>query len=326
LNLSFGVLGRLLPGLLLGLVALAENGRAQGLPEMTPINPVASSRSGLYFLPLREPAPGRWVSSIAVDYASAIEYNTELPASYILDSELMRLSLGVSRDLGPRTFLKLDAALSGAYAGFLDGFLDWYHGALGIHMGERARRPRDRFLYRIVLPDGRTFQRRPDNLFLQDLRVGVGYRLNPLLQTVLSATLPTATGPAGYGRGVPSFNVLNTIGIPLSHRTYYEGSAGLGYTPEYGGLSGFQQTTFLALTSGFRVAVWGRQSLFANLFYHSPYYHDTGFPGLDRRELSLDFGWILHARAGSEWRVGMTEDLEPGGPGIDLVFRFGRAF
>jgi hypothetical protein len=87
-----------------------------------------------------------------------------------------------------------------------------------------------------------------------------------------------------------------------------------------------QRQFFLALTSGLRMAVWGRQSLFANLFYHSPYYHDTTLPALDRRELSLDFGWLVQTRAGTEWRIGMTEDLEPGGPGVDLVFRFGRGF
>ena len=66
---------------------------------------------------------------------------------------------------------------------------------------------------------------------------------------------------------------------------------------------------------GSRWRFWGRQSLYANLFYHSPYYHDTTLPALDRRDLSLDFGWILATRSGREWRIGLTEDLEPSGPG-----------
>jgi hypothetical protein len=74
------------------------------------------------------------------------------------------------------------------------------------------------------------------------------------------------------------------------------------------------------------VAVWKHNSLFANLFYHTPYYHDTTLRSLDRRELSLDFGWIVKTGMGGEWRVGMTEDLEPGGPGVDLVVRVGRTF
>jgi hypothetical protein len=106
----------------------------------------------------------------------------------------------------------------------------------------------------------------------------------------------------------------------------YEGSFSVGFTPAHGALRQNQREVFASASSGLRARVWGRQSLFANVFYHSPYYHGTTLPSLDRRELSLDFGWILQTRRGGEWRVGMTEDLEPGGPAVDLVFRFGRSF
>lgn len=311
---------------LLLLLATPAAGWGQGLPELAPLNPVGSSRSGLYFQPFRDPAPGRWIAAIALDYASLIEYN-ELPqASYVLDSEVLRMSLGLSRDLGSRTFLALGASVDGAYAGFMDGFLDWYHRALGIKVSERDSRPKDQFLYTIALPDGSTVSRARSDLFLQDVRVGLGIRHSPMLQSVVSLTLPTATGPAGYGRGVPSVSLLNTLRAQLAPPLVYEGSFGLGFTPSHGSLPSRQREAFVAATSGLRVHLWGRQSVFANLFYHSPYYHDTTLPSLDRRELSLDFGWILHTRQGKEWRIGMTEDLEPGGPGVDLVFRFGRTF
>lgn len=298
----------------------------QGLPEFAPLNPMSSSRSGLYYQPFREPAPGRWTAALAVDYASVIEYNRLIQADYILDSELLRISLGLSRDLGVHSFLLVDASIEGAYAGFLDGFLDWYHGALGIEVSERERRPRDRFLYTVTSPDGSTVSRSRSDFFLQDLRLGVGFRSGSMLQTVLSLTLPTSTGPLGYGRGVPSLALLNTIRSRLDPRLLYEGSWGVGFTPSFGRLPEGQRELFLAITSGLRLRVWGRQSLFANLFYHSPYYHETTLPALDRRELTLDFGWILETRRGGEWRVGLTEDLEPGGPGVDLVLRLGRTF
>jgi hypothetical protein len=314
-------------GFMVLLLVLPGTGvRAQGLPTITPINPVSSSRSGLYFQPYRTPSPGRWVTSLSLDYGSAIEYNHVHTADYILDSELLRVSLGLSRDLGSRAFLLFDGSIAGAYDGFMDGILDWYHGALGIRMGERERRPKDSFLYRISFPDGRTVQRSGSNLFLQDIRVGFGVRPTAMLQAVFSMTLPTSTAPAGYGRGVPSANVLTTLRAPLGQRVWYEGSAGAGYTPRHGAFSDRQKELFVAVTSGIRIAVWGRHSLFANLFYHSPYYQATTLPSLDRRELSLDFGWILHTKGAGEWRVGMTEDLEPGGPGIDLVLRVGRVF
>ena len=307
-------------------LATPRPSQAQGLPEFGPLNPVGSSRSGLYFQPFREPETGSWRHAVALDYGSVIEYNRLDQADYVLDSEVLRLSFAASRDIGKRTFLALSVSVGGAYAGFLDGFLDWYHGKLGIRISEREQRPQDRFLYSITLPDGRTVTRARRDLFLGDVRAGLGIRVNSQLQTVLSVTLPTSTGPEGYGRGVPSVAVLNTLRAQLTPRLIYEGSFGVGVTPAHGRLGDLQNPAMLAVSSGLRHRIWANQSLFGNLFYHSPYYHNTTLPALDRRELSLDFGWILQTRGGGEWRVGLTEDLEPGGPGVDLVFRVGRTF
>ena len=311
--------------LILALVA-PRSGQGQGLPELAPINPVATARSGLYFQPYRNPAPGRWVTALSLDYASIIEYNPPPPGDYVLDAEVMRFSLDVARDLTPHTFIAVRTSLEGAYAGFMDGFLNWYHGLLGIRVREREQRPPDQFLYTITLPDGTGVRRARSNLFLQDLRVGLGIRYTPRLQSMISLTLPTSTGPDGFSKGVISVGVLNTFRAPLNRRVVYEGSFGVGFTPTYGILQRNQRETFATASSGLRARVLGRQSLFANVFYHSPYYHDTTLPALDRKELSLDFGWILRTRRGGEWRVGMTEDLEPGGPAVDLVFRFGGSF
>jgi hypothetical protein len=313
-------------GLLLAGLALPGPGRAQGLPSYAPVNPVAASRSGLYFQPYQEPHAGRWTTSVALDYANAIEYNQLPAASYILDSEILRLRLRVARDLDRRAFLQLDTDVGGAYNGFLDGFLDWYHGLLGIHIPERDKRPRDTFLYEMTLPGRATIQRRSSDLFLGDVRAGLGIRLTPKLQTLLSITLPTTTGPAGYGRGTLSASLINSLRLVLNPRVVYEGSLGFGYTPSHGELASVERTVFVAASSGLRYRFWGRQSLYANLFYDSPYYHGTTLPGLDRRDLELDFGWLLATRRGPEWRIGMTEDPEPGGPGVDLTFRLGVGF
>lgn len=299
---------------------------AQGLPGLAPVNPVAASRSGLSFEPYRDYRPGRWTVDLALDYASVIESNTYPGATFLLDTELLRLRAGVSRDLGPRAFVLMDGELAGAYGGFLDGFLDWYHGVLGIEIPERDERPVNDFIYTVELPDGRSALRRPSDLYLGDLRVGLGLRVSPVLQSVVAVTLPTATAPAGYSRGVASLNLLNTVRAPVNPRLIYEGSFSLGYTAAHGAFSDTQRELLVAASSGLRLRFWGRQSLYGNLFYHSPYYENTSLPSLDQRELSFDFGWLLTTRGGMEWRLGMTEDLEPRGPAIDLVFRLGTSF
>lgn len=308
------------------IAAPAGDALGQGLPSYAPLNPMGSSRSSLYFQPFVDPSPGAWDMALTMDYASTIEYNRLPPADYVLDSELLRLNLSARRDLGRRTFLLLDVPFGGAYSGFMDGFLDWYHGTLGITVIERERRPTDQFLYTVTLPDGETVSRSRSDFFLGDLRLGLGVRHQGGVQTVVSLTLPTSTGPEGYGRGVPGVAVLNTLRRQLAPKLLYEGSVGLGFTPRHGAFLEGQREMFLAATSGLRIRIWDRHSVFGNLFYHSPYYRNTTLPALDGRELSLDFGWILETSGGDEWRFGLTEDLEPGGPGVDLVLRVGRTF
>lgn len=299
---------------------------AQGLPAYRPINPVAASRSGLAFEPFREPVPGRWRMDLGVEYASTIEHNVLRESSFFLDSELLRLRATASRDLGRRTFLLAEAELLGAYAGVLDGFLEWYHGLLGIEIPERERRPRNDFLYAADLDDGGRMLRRPGDLFLGDLRLGAGIRLHPQVQTVFALSIPTNSGPAGYGREVVSASLLNTLRLPITSRLVFEGSLSGGYTPSHGALAEIQREVFVAGSTGLRWRVWGSQSLHGNLFVHSPYYRGAGLPALDQRELSFDFGWILVGNDGKELRFGMVEDFEPSGPAVDFIIRAGLGF
>jgi hypothetical protein len=311
---------------LLFLLLLPECTSAQGLPAFRPLNPVGASRSGVSFEPFRPQRAGRWVADVGLEYGSTIEYNVLPQATFLLDSELLRVRGAVSRDLSASTFVLAEAELLGAYAGIFDGLLEWYHDLLGIEIPERERRPRNDFLYAADLAGRGPLLREPGDFFLGDVRVGAGLRVHPWLQSMVALTLPTNTGPAGYGRGEVSASLLNTARLPLTPRLVFEGSLSGGYTPAHGPLAEWQREVFLGGSSGLRWRFWGRQSLYGNLFLHSPYYHDTALPSLDRRDLSLDFGWILAGNGGRELRVGMTEDLEPGGPAVDLVVRLGGRF
>jgi hypothetical protein len=325
----------LLTALGLGAVPLAAQAPAgapplPGPPAYEPMNPAVRSRTGLYFQPWQpRPAAGRRATRLSVDYASSIEANAvaaERGPRALIDAELLRLSAGVTHELGGDAFALADVSLDGAYAGFLDGFLDWYHGLLGITMPERDDRPSNAFAYEVVTPDGGRVARRPSALHLGDVRLGLGKRHGSRAQSVVSVTVPTATGPGGYGRGVLTVNVLETLRLPVAKTLVLEAAAGAGYSPREGELADYQRTVMYSAATGLRWRPWGRQTVFATLFYGSPAYEGTRLPALDRRELSLDFGWSLITKDGREWRLGMTEDMEPSGPGIDLVFRMGTTF
>ncbi|HET7023807.1 MAG TPA: DUF3187 family protein [Gemmatimonadales bacterium] len=298
-----------------------------GLPAHYSINPVAVSRSGLYFEPYRSPHPG-WRYAVQLDYGNMIEYGAAIDGRvYLLDAEAATFHLNVGRDLGARTFVIADVPVRSVYAGVMDGFLDWYHNLIGIPIPERQLRPRNQFEYRVELPNGDTLVRHRLDPSLGDIRLGLGVRHSDAVQSVLSITLPTTTGAEGYGRATPSVSLLNTWRARWHPRLRYEGSLDVGYTPATGGpMAQYQHTTFLALTSGVRWNFAGVSSMFGNLYYHSSYYGGTGFASLDHPELSFDYGFIFRTHAGGEWRLGMTEDLIPTSPAIDVVFKVGRSW
>jgi hypothetical protein len=269
-----------------------------------------------------EPAPG-WQVTILTDYANTIELTRNAPAGLLLDTELLRVDATLTRDIGSQAFALVALPVQGAYDGFLDGFLNWYHDLTGLEVAGRDQRPPDTFAYELDLPDGRRLVHDPSALFLGDIRIGAGLRHSHHWQSVASITLPTSTSPAGYGRGTVSANAVTTVRAGFWKRFSYEGSFGLGFTPKHGELDRFQRTWFALASSGVRARFLGPLSLYTNLIYHSPPYHDTRLRALDHRELTLDLGGIFKFAHGPEWILGLTEDLEPGGPAIDLSFRIG---
>lgn len=303
------------------LLTAAEPAAAQGLPPYLAVNPVLTSRSGLYFQPYVD-RTGGWQVGLLLDYASAVELAENGRGRFVLDAELLRLDATVTRDFGP-AFAGVSATLKGAYDGFLDGFLDWYHNLTGLRVANRERRPRNVFAYDLELADGRSVTRTTAAAFLGDVRLLAGHRHTPHWQSTLSVTLPTTTGPDGYDRQVPSASAITTLRAPLGGRVGFEGSLGVGVTPRHGPIEDLQRTLFASASAGIRYRFWGRQAAFVNLFYQSPSYRGTGIRALDQRELTLDYGFLLRARKGPEWFLGMTEDLEPKGPAIDLSFRIG---
>lgn len=297
---------------------------AQGLPPYASMNPMVFSRTGLATQPYVAPGRG-WRVTALVDYASPIEYSAP-PSSttgYLLDAELLRADVTVTRELGKRSFLLGQVGLNAAYDGFLDGFIDWYHDLFGFPTGARKIRPRNRFGDSLGIPGSPSIVRPKPGAYLGDLRLGAGFRHSSHWQTMVSATVPTSTGPEGFRRGTFSINAVTTLRSDFGGRFTYEGTLGAGITPSYGDLREFQQTTFLLVSQGLRARVTGPLHLYTNLIYHSALYRDTGISELDARELTIDLGGFFKFRRGPEWIVGLTEDLEPSGPAIDVSFRLG---
>lgn len=316
------VLRRPIP-LALALALSASPLGAQSLPPHRPLNPMAASRSSLALQPYQAYSPYRRSLAISVEYGNAIEYErpADSAAAYLLDAELMRTTVAYTRDLSPRLFVTLQGEVLGSYAGFADGFFRWYHDLIGYYQPEREIRPRNTYGNELDLPDGTTIVPEPTPLALGDMRATFGVRHTLAQQTAFTVTLPTATGSGRFGRGTAGLAAVHTLRLQPLRRMIFEGTIGAGFTPRHGPTSDYQRTAFASGSTGIRIRLWGGQSVYGYFFYHSPYYRGTGLPSLDGSEATGDFGWIMRDRRGREWRIGMSEDLGPGDPGIDLILK-----
>lgn len=296
---------------------------AQGLPPLRPINPIIASRSALGFEGLT-PAPARWRWALTVDHASIIESETLPTESLLFDGEVTRAELTVQRTVGQRAFVTVRVPVERAGDGFLDGFVDWWHELFGFDQFVNDTRPNGLYDYRLREPDGTQRSWEAGSTSLGDVRIGAGLRHGPRWQTVLVAALPTSGRPDGFRRGALGLALTTLGGGHLgSDRLWWEGSAGMGFTPARGALAERQRTWFATASSGVRWRVVGQQSIYANAVFHSSAYRDTELSMLGGNDLTLDYGFLLRPGRGPDIHLGMTEDLFPYGPGVDFSFRLG---
>jgi hypothetical protein len=314
---------RSLPLTLLLLSAAPLTG--QEIAPYVPVSPVLASRSPLYAQPFVAPRPG-WQARVVVDYTNAIEKGiaTDRRES-LLDAELLQVDLWLVRDLSPTVFVLGNVAVRGGYDGHLDGFLNWYHEAIGLPVPARNERPENEFAWNAELPDGRTFSRERPGTLLGDARVGAGVRLGARTQLVGALVLPTATASQeDWGLGTIGTSVAFTTNLATTDRVAADAGLTVGTAAAKGELAAYQRTTFVGGMAALRWRFWGRQALYGTLFLQRSPWQDTGFAMWDDPEVTIDFGGFVNLGKGwPELQLGVTEDLLPRGPAVDVGFKIG---
>ena len=318
----FGAM-RLLPLIAVVVVASAS---AQDIPPYVPANPVLGSRSALYAQSFISPHAG-WQTRFLVDYYNVIEVSQNavvLPLRQsILDAEVLQADLWATRDISPKVFVVVNLPVRGGYDGAFDGVLNWYHKALGLRVPARDQQPKNVFEWSFVLPDS-TVNRTKPGTFVGDVRAGIGWRFGRA-QVVATLTLPTATlDDDGWTRHVIGGSVAITDDLVRTTRIVLNASASTGFTPTHGALAKYQRSVFAGGLVSARWRFAGEQAVFSTVWAQSGNWKNTGFTGMDNPEVSMDFGFLL--RVGKRWpelQLGMTQDLVPRGPALDVGLTVG---
>jgi hypothetical protein len=298
---------------------------AQDIPPYVPANPLLASRSALYGQSYILPRPG-WQFRFVSDYYNAVEVSQTPganPRQSSFDAEVLQADLWVTHDLTPRIFVLANLPIRGAYSGFLDGFLIWYHHLIGLAVPARDNLPRDTFQWGLVLPDTMIDRSKPGT-FIGDLRGGIGLRLGRA-EVIATATVPTATiGDGGWTRHAVGTSLALVDDLVRTSRLVVDASASAGITPVEGRLAKYQRSAFASGLLNLRWRFAGQQSVFGGIWAQSSNWKGTGFDAIDDAEVVTDFGFLLHVgRRWPELQLGMTQDLVPKGPALDVGFTVG---
>jgi hypothetical protein len=95
------------------------------------------------------PPAGEWRAAGALDYSAVFFQHESREWDFLIDLEMTTFNLAVTRGVLPRVALSFDLAVVNMSGGFLDGFLESYHNALGVPNYGRESRPKDKFAYRV---------------------------------------------------------------------------------------------------------------------------------------------------------------------------------
>ena len=293
-----------------------------GAPILTPMDPLEYERSALFSPPVLMPK-GCFAFSVRLDYASAIQLYNNQPNSVLLDAEVGHLTFAGALKLSPSVFLFGMGGVQGAYAGFMDGFLNAYHALLGVHYYARDIRPLNKFAYYFQSGVER-YNFKPVGLQLLDTTLGVGWMLAPSLQLLTVMVLPTAWVD-GYAAHAVQFGAMLSWQTPLFWSwLQFQGTVGLGATPRAsGGLpEKYQNVVFASFSTGLKARLSEGNFLYTNFFFQSPIYRNTGDNPLDGYDGSLDFGWMYRWPSRWEFWAGITENPIDG-IALDVVFTLG---
>ena len=154
------------------------------------------------------PAAGALRSAVSLDYSSIYFDRHTAQWDYLMDMEAMIADLSFEYAVTSRFALRLDAPLVNMSGGFLDGFLEDYHNALGVPNYGRENRPPNSFAYQVG-KGGRTWiEGASGGLHLADMTLSAQWNLlaNDAARTwhvtlMGSLKLPTGEPDQGFGSG-----------------------------------------------------------------------------------------------------------------------------
>jgi Protein of unknown function (DUF3187) len=312
-------------GFLMVLATAAQAGASFG-PLQT------SNRLPLHLLflkprPVRADVPvrGELEATLAAEYSNTYFNQHNERWDVLMDMEMLITEVSLVYGLTSKAALRLDLPMVSMGGGFLDGFLENYHDAIGVGNYGREERPKNEYAYRVSKNGLPWIKGQSESLQIADLTVSAQFQLMKARgkqdmsgSVLVSLKLPSGNPDRALGSGAVDSGIYVPIRWSADPWTLYlmPGAAIIG-SPHTRGARVSVRNSY-ALFGGVAYDYSTRMTWLVQLNYYTSPIEKTGLDYLDQGSLELDIG--LHRQLASDWlmEVAFSEDLTRALPDFNL--------
>jgi hypothetical protein len=277
--------------------------------------------------PVKADLPGRgeFEAALALEYGNTFLEQRNDSWDVLLDMEMMVIDFSAVYGLTSKIAIHLNMPIVSLQAGFLDGFLENYHDALGTSNYGREKRPKNNLGYRIVKDGLLWVQGQEGSMQLADMTISTQFDLietagaKPMSGSLLlSLKLPTGDSTRGLGSGRFDAGVYLPVRWAFSPWSLYAmpGAAFISNPDTDGAHISARHSYSLFCGTGYDYSDHTTWLLQFN-YYSSPI-EETGLDELDQGALELAVGF--HHRLADDWLIefAFCEDLTLAVPDFNL--------
>ena len=271
------------------------------------------------------PPQGDLETTLALEYSNTFFDYQNSRWNALMDMEMLVTDLSVVYGLTPKLALRLDLPFVSMGGGFLDGFLENFHDAIGTSNYNRQNRPKNTFGYRVT-KDGRLWLQGDDGTMqMADITVSTqialtqpGNKRKIAGSLLLGLKLPTGDSDRGLGSGQFDAGIYLPLRWSSNRWAFFAmpGAAFIG-DPDTQGADIAARNSF-SLFGGVAYDYSQKTAWLIQLNYYTSPVEQTGLNELDRGALELDIGF--HHRMAEGWilEFAFCEDLTLALPDFNL--------
>lgn len=253
--------------------------------------------------------------SFGLSHSSVYVIESSAAWTVNLDLEVTELAVRYKKVFPDLFEAGVEIPLYRPIAGFMDGFLDWYHSSFGFPDYGRSERPKNDFLYEIRHNGAVVVQGVNGRAGLGDVRLSLKRLVSggdPLVSVMATLELPTGEAETGYGNGSIDTAFSAMIDTRLSDVVMTYINLGVVFPGDLKARQTEPLNTFAHGGVGLEGSFWNRFSVLAQVSVQGSPYPATGIRQVDNPAVILVVGGRYRAEKGS-FEFSLTEDPNTSG-------------